>query len=805
MAQPGGHRDPLYLKETILSQKITDIHFVPSMFRAFLDRLGDDRLTTYPTRVYLIGEAVTADLVDQAHRSMDAEIHNLYGPTEAAVDVTHQVCGPECRTGFVPIGHPIANTQIYVVSPRMKPQPIGVPGELLIGGVSLARGYPNRPDLTADKWIPHPFAEEPGLRVYRTGDLVRYQPDGNIIYLGRIDHQVKLRGFRIELGEIESCLEDREDVSRAVVLVRQMRSGPERLIAYVQTQTEDPIPGLRRHMQGVLPEYMVPSLFVILDSFPLTPNGKINRGGLPDPDPDQLTGGTDFAAPESEVEQILAGIWADLLNLEQVGIQDNFFEIGGHSLLATMVVSRVEESLGKLFSLKDFFNGPTIAAMATILESGNSLSATRQLRIEPTPEDTPLEPSLAQIRLWHVDKQPNASSTFNIGYDFRVDGEFNVPILERVLVEMVRRHQSLRTCFPMIDGQIIAKEYNGPVVLDIVDLTGVPEKQQTTLLRSILVDHQALPFNIEDGPLYRFKLFLLGPNLQALSVKIHHITTDGWSINIFFREVGALYTALMEQPGRDERNILPPVPLQYRDFVAWQNRFMESEQAREELDWWVEELEGAPQTIELPWDRPRPAIQEFEGDMEPFELSVETVERLYTLCRSLDMTPFMVLQTAYAILLAGYNSFEDILIGVPVANRNSPEIEKLSGFVVNLLVMRNRLGGNPSYRGALKRGRETALEAFNRQDVPYAKVAELVTKERSPSCFPLFQVLFILQVIEVRKNRLFGHTQNTGQHGFFQRGIAFEGLAQKRAHHADHFLVIVMSISFVNGGIILIE
>ena len=689
------------------------------------------------------GEALSRELANQLLEK-GASLWNLYGPTEATIWSTlDRVDNTE---GTVSIGRPIANTQIYLLDEHLQPVPVGVPGELYIGGAGLARGYLNRPELTAQKFIANPLSHEPKARLYKTGDLARYRSDGNIEYLGRIDHQVKGRGFRIELGEIEAVLSQHPVVQQSVVIVREDIPGNQQLVAYLVPHKEQAPPTaseLRHFLKQQLPEYMVPSAFVQLEALPLTPNGKIDRRVLPAPDTTRPFGEKGYVAPQTPVEEMVAGIWAQVLAVKQISIHDNFFELGGHSLLATQLISRVRDTFNVEFPLRGLFESPTVASLSERLEALRrtqpGLVAPPLLRVSREGE---LLLSFAQARLWFLEQLAPGSSTYNIPSAVRLTGSLDVAALKQSLNEIVERHETLRTTFGMVNGEPI--QVIAPVLvltLPLVDLRDVPEATQQAEVERLAEESAQQPFDLAIGPLLRVKLLHLGEAEHVLLLTMHHIVSDGWSMGVLIRELAALYEAFL----RGKPSPLPQLPIQYADFGHWQRQWLQSEVLAAQLSYWQQQLTGAQTVLELPTDRPRPAVQTFCGATQFVALPEPLSQKLKTLSQRAGVTLFMTLLAAFETLLYRYTGQEDICIGSPIANRNRSETENLIGFFVNTLVLRTELSENLSFQELLGRVREVTLSAYAHQDLPFEQLVEALGPERSLSHHPLFQVMFALE------------------------------------------------------------
>ncbi|MEG3959207.1 amino acid adenylation domain-containing protein [Microcoleus sp. herbarium2] len=702
------------------------------------------------------GEALSRELANQLLEK-GASLWNLYGPTEATIWST--IARVDNSDGTVCIGRPIANTEIYLLDEHLKPVPVGVPGELYISGAGLARGYLNRPELTAQKFIANPLSQEPNARLYKTGDLARYQRDGSIEYLGRIDHQVKVRGFRIELGEIEVVLNQHPVVQQSVVTVREDIPGNQQLVAYLvpePEQTPPTVAQLRQFLKQQLPEYLTPSAFVTLDSLPLTPNGKVDRKALPSPEMARLEVETTFAAPRTPIEEMLALIWSDILGVKQVGIHDNFFELGGHSLLATQVISRVRSTLAVELPLGSLFENPTVLGLAECVETALSV---RQPIVAPpllpTARSVEMPLSFAQARLWFLEQLEPGNAFYNISAAVRLSGHLNVAALEQSLNQIISRHEALRTNLVTVNGkpvQVIASTLT--LTVPVVDLQQLPESQREIYSQRLANEEAVQPFDLATEPLVRTKLLQLNEVEHVLLLTIHHIVSDGWSMGVLVRELAALYEAYCN----DSLLVLPELPIQYPDFAVWQQQWLQGEVLESQLAYWKQQLGGAPALLELPTDRPRPAVQTFQGAHQSFALSKEVTEALITLSQRQGVTLFMTLLAAFGTLLHRYTGQADICVGTPIANRNRAEIEGLIGLFVNTLVLRTDISGNPSFEDLLSRVRQVALEAYAHQDVPFEQLVEALQPSRDLSYTPLFQVMFVLQNAPMPSLKLQGLT-----------------------------------------------
>ncbi len=742
LARPGGHQDTGYLATAIAREEVTTIHFVPSVLRLFLDEPELEKCAGL-RRVMVGGEALSPELARSFRARIGTpfgvDLINFYGPAEAAIEIATWRCGP--REDRAPIGRPVANTRIHLLDPEGQLAPIGVAAELYAGGVQIGRGYLGRQDLTAERFVPDPLGP-PGSRLYRTGDLARWLPDGTLDFLGRTDHQVKLRGYRLEPGEIEAVLARHPAVLEGAVVLRREPAGADHLVAwYVPRPGMAPAAAeLREFLSGHLPEPWIPALFLPLETLPRLPAGKVDRRALgareaarPDP------GGAEV--PRTPGEEIAVGLFAELLGLPRVGANEDFFALGGHSLLATRLVSRVRQAFGVELPLRRLFEAPTPAALArAVEETRRDADGLAAPPLVPLPRDGALPLSFAQQRLWLLDQLDPGSPAYNLPATVRLEGRLDSSALERALAEICRRHEALRTTFPAPAGEPV-QEVGPPqdFVLSRVDLTGLPDP---TGEAGLLVTAEARrPFDLARGPLARVCLVRLRPEEHVLLLTLHHIVADGWSIGVLVREMAALYRAF----AAGKPSPLAALPVQYADFARWQREWLRGEVLERGLAYWRGQLAGAPRVLDLPMDRPRPAVPSQRGAIRRLRLSAGLREDLAALARREGATLFMTLLAAFQALLFRMTGREDLVVGSPVANRNRAEIEGLIGFFVNLLALRVRLGGATG-RELLARLREVALAAYAHQDIPFDKLAEELGGERGGlSHAPLFQVVFALQ------------------------------------------------------------
>jgi amino acid adenylation domain-containing protein len=764
----------LALPELPARESVTLVNTVPSAIGALVRSNG---IPSSVRTVNLAGEPLKRALVDALYAVPTVEsVYNLYGPSE---DTTYSTWTrvPRGEEREPTIGIPLANTLAHVLDRWLRPLPVGVPGELFLAGAGLARGYLNRPDLTAAAFVPDPFRG--GERLYRTGDLARRLADGRLEFLGRIDHQVKVRGFRIELGEIESHLLAHPDVREAAVLA--LGEGAERsLVGYVVAPPTG-AGGVRDFLAGRLPAYMVPAV-VILDALPLTPNGKVDRKALAALAPDWEAGGDTTAAPRTATEELLAGIWADVLRVERVGVHDSFFDLGGHSLLATQLVSRVRETFRTDLPLRALFEAPTVAGLATRVESARRVALPPIL---PVPRDRDLPASFAQERLWFLEQLGgDVGSSYSLPSPFRLRGPLSVPALAAALGALADRHESLRTTFAATtDGTVLQRIAPAAgLPLPLLDLSALPDPEAEAL--RLAAGDARRPFDLRTGPLVRATLLRLADDDHALLLTMHHIVLDGWSLRVLIRELKALYAG----------DSLPELPVQYADFAAWQRGWLTGGTLDAEIAWWRERLSGLPAVLDLPTDRPRPAVRSSRGAVAGTVLPADLAAGLEPLARRAGTTSFMTLLAVFQTLLRRYTGRDDLPVGTPIANRNRTETEGLVGFFVNALVLRGDLSGDPTFREALRRTREAALAAYGHQDLPFEKLVEALQPQRSLAYTPLFQVVFLFQAdspVPATGGLALGSLPLAGDTAKFDLTLAVspagEGLAVQAEYNRDLF------------------
>jgi amino acid adenylation domain-containing protein len=735
--------DPARLLTWLAAEGIT-LAFLPTpLAEALLEEAGRELPPGLKLRALLTG----GDRLRRAPApGLPFRLVNHYGPTESAVVTTAapvpagSISSRHGRTvsGAPPIGRPIDGISVHLLSPALRRAPQGVPGELCVGGAGLARGYRGQPALTADRFVPDPQGGDPGSRLYRTGDLARWLPDGQLEFLGRLDHQVKVRGVRIEPGEIETVLREHPGVREAVVVARG--EGEERrLVAYVAPESAG---DLGVWLAERLPASMVPALFVPLAALPLTPNGKVDLRALPEPD----WGGGDrgSAAPRTPLEELLAGIWSTVLGVSAVGLHDNFFKLGGHSLIATRVLSRVRDAVGAEVPLATLFEAPTIASLARAVEEilGGPGGTEAGGTIPRRPEGEPAPLSFAQERLWFLDQLTPGVAAYNIARAFSLRGRLDAAALERAASGILGRHEALRTTFGVHGaGPVQVVSPGAEAAVPRVDLSALPGPLGAREADRLLREEARRPFDLERGPLLRLTLLRLGPEDHRLALTLHHIAADGWSMDLFFRELAALYG----ETAAGVPAALPALPVQYPDVALWQRERLQGERLESLLAHWKRELAGAPALLELPTDRPRPPAQSFRGAQVEQELPAELAARLRASARGSAATPFMVLLATLAALFDRSTGRQDVVLGSPVAGRNRSEVEGLIGLFVNTLVLRLSWDGDPGFGELLDRARRATLAAHAHQDLPFEKLVAELAPERNLGHTPLFQAMLTHQ------------------------------------------------------------
>ncbi|WP_229833154.1 condensation domain-containing protein, partial [Streptomyces narbonensis] len=780
--QPGGKPEPEVIAELIARHHVTSAYLSASLLNFLLDEYPG--CFTGVRQIIGGGEAASPAHAAKALAEYPGlRLVNGYGPVEAMIFVsTHRITAQDTARPAIPIGRPIGNERMYALDERLRPVPVGVVGDLYLTGAGLAHGYLGQAALTAERFVAHPHGA-PGERVYRTGDLVRWRADGVLEYVGRADGQVKIRGFRVEPGEVQAVLMRHGAVRQAAVVVREDRPGDKRLAAYLVAEPGTALDpdDARAHAAAHLPEHLRPGSFTVLDALPLTPNGKLDRKALPAPDAGSAPGGR---APRTEREKLLCELLADVLDVEQVGIDDNFFHLGGHSLLAARLISRISTALGTRVGIAELFHAPTMAALAERLGSdrlgdGNRLgygadrdgadrdglgSDGRDTGTAATagteaprpallpalrPDRVPL--SFAQQRLWFLDQVEEPSASYNVPLALRLRGPLDRDALRRAVTDVTARHEVLRTVFPTTDGEPwqhvldahgATDDASDPVATTVWHTAGCPEESLSQALR----DASAHRFDLATEAPLRVTLLTVAEDDHVLLLVCHHIAADGWSLAPLTRDLATAYVARCAGIAPD----WAPLPVQYADYTLWQRELLGDEgdphsPARRQLDFWREALSGAPDAPALPTDRPRPAVASHRGDSVPLSLDVELHERLLDFARRHDCTLFMVVQAGLTALLARLGAGTDIPLGTPVAGRSDEALDDLVGFFVNTLVLRTDASGDPTFRELLARTRDTDLAAYAHQDVPFERLVEELNPVRSLARHPLFQIMLALQ------------------------------------------------------------
>lgn len=727
-------RDALGLAELGKESGVKLLNTVPSAMAELLRIKGaPDSIRT----VNLAGEALPPNTAEQLYEELKVErVFNLYGPSEDTTYSTYASLKRGEAKGRVPIGKPISNTQAYVLNREYQPVPVGVVGELYLGGQGIARGYLNRPELTAEKFVPDPFSKRAGERLYRTGDQVRWGQNGNLEFLGRLDQQVKVRGYRIELEEIEAALQAHEGVRACAVIVREDQPAEKRVVAYVVKNGAEKV-DLREFLKERLPDYMIPSAFVEMEQLPLTPNGKVDRKALPLPER-EWSERKGYVGPRNGEEEILCGLFAEVLNRDRVGVHDDFFASGGHSLLATKLISRIRATLGVEAALRSVFESPTVAGLAAQLEDGRKAQKIQlALQRHSNAERAPL--SYSQRRLWLINELQGSSTEYNMPEALRLRGRLDVEALRRALQTIVDRHELLRTHFVEDRGevvQVIAPSLT--LEIPIEDLSGLSQAEQHRQVMASANNEWCAAFDLAHGPVLRLKLLKLAEEDHVLLQTFHHIASDGWSWGVFMREFKDLYEAYSQ--GRE--NPLPELPLQFADFALWQMQTIDEGLMDEDIRFWKEHLAGIPEELKIPKDRPRPPVQTYAAAACGITLSAEKVAALKRCGRS---TLYMTLLSAFAVLMHRYSGQGDIVVGSPIANRQNERLEGLIGFFANTLIMRVGVDPNASFGELLERVREMSLDAYRHQHVPFERLMEELPLHRSLNRTPIFQVIFALQ------------------------------------------------------------
>ncbi|MCU1786941.1 non-ribosomal peptide synthetase [Pseudomonas sp. 13B_2.1_Bac1] len=740
LAGPGEHRDPHRIAQLVQEHGVTTLHFVPPLLQLFIDEPLAAECTSL-RRLFSGGEALPAELRNRVLAQLPAvQLHNRYGPTETAINVTHWQC-TAADGERSPIGRPLGNVICRVLDEQLNPLPAGVPGELCIGGIGLARGYLGRAGLTAERFVADPLGEG-GARLYRTGDRARWSADGVLEYLGRLDQQVKLRGFRVEPEEIEARLLALDGIAQAVVLVRDAQ-----LIGYYTASTALDEQDVKAALAAELPEYMVPALLMRLDAMPLSPSGKLDRRALPAP----VWQTREHIEPQTALQQQIAAIWREVLGVPRLGLRDDFFVLGGHSLLATQIISRTRQACDVELPLRTLFEASELGAfaeqVALIQASGQRNQQTAIAQVDRS-QKVPL--SYSQQRMWFLWQMEPDSPAYNVGGMARLRGVLDVGRFEAALQALVMRHETLRTTFPSVDGVAYQKvSAQTGLRMDWQDLSALDATERQQRLQQRADQEAHTPFNLETGPLLRACLVKAGDQEHYLVLTLHHIVTEGWAMDIFARELSALYEAFI-----DERlSPLPPLPVQYLDYSVWQRQWLESGERQRQLDYWTAQLGSEHPLLELPGDRPRPPVQSHQGELYRFDLSDDLAARVRAFNAEHGLTLFMTMTATLAVLLYRYSGQTDLRIGAPVANRIRPESEGLIGAFLNTQVLRCQLNGQMNVAELFEHVRHTVIEGQSHQDLPFDHLVEALQPPRSAAYNPLFQVMCNVQRWEFQQSR----------------------------------------------------
>jgi amino acid adenylation domain-containing protein/non-ribosomal peptide synthase protein (TIGR01720 family) len=744
LAGPGEHRDPHRIAQLVQEHGVTTLHFVPPLLQLFVDEPLAAKCTSL-RRVFSGGEALPAELRNRVLAQWPAvQLHNRYGPTETAINVTHWHCqGADGERS--PIGRPLGNVICRVLDAQFNLLPAGVPGELCIGGIGLARGYLGRAGLTAERFVADPLGAA-GARLYRTGDRVRWAADGVLEYLGRLDQQVKLRGFRVEPEEIEARLLAQDGIAQAVVLIRDTAGGAQ-LIGYYTASGELAEQDVKAALAAELPEYMVPAQLIRLDAMPLSPSGKVDRRALPEP----VWQVREHVEPQTALEQQIAGIWRTVLGLPRIGLRDDFFALGGHSLLATQIISRTRQACDVELPLRTLFEASELgdfAEQVRLIQASGQRN--QQTAIGKVDRSQPVPLSYSQQRMWFLWQMEPDSPAYNVGGMARLRGVLDVGRFEAALQALIMRHETLRTTFPSIDGvarQKVAAQSR--VRMSWQDFSGLNEAERQLRLQQLADQEAHSPFNLETGPLLRACLVKAGDQEHYLVLTLHHIVTEGWAMDIFARELSALYEAFIDE----RESPLEPLPVQYLDYSVWQRQWLEAGERQRQLDYWTTQLGNEHPLLELPSDRPRPAVQSHQGELYRFDLSADLAARVRAFNAEHGLTLFMTMTATLATLLYRYSGQTDLRIGAPVANRIRPESEGLIGAFLNTQVVRCQLNGQMRVGELFEHVRHTVIEGQSHQDLPFDHLVEALQPPRSAAYNPLFQVMCNVQRWEFQQSR----------------------------------------------------
>ena len=729
------------LVKKIESSKATVFQATPITFKMLMIQQWKGKKDL---KLIIGGEALSKELVRYLLPRCN-EIFNSYGPTETAIySVVRNLTLEDAQgEGYVPIGRPIDNTTLYVLNKKLVPVPIGIPGELYIGGDGISPGYINLPDKTAERFLINPFGSSTEEMIYKTGDLVQYFPDGNLVFLNRLDSQVKIRGFRIELGEIESAVAQYATIKDNVVIVREDTPGDKKLAAYFieKENSKTDLGELRQFIQTLVPEYMVPVFFVPMEAFPVTLNGKVDRNKLPVPGANATNTTSFYVPPVTETEKILANIWSEVLKIEHIGLLDNFFDLGGNSLIAALMIFRIKNTFGIQLPLQILFNKQTMAEISQEITSQkptiiNSISSQTIPRI--TGNQSIFKVSPGQKRLWFVENFEPGNLAYNMPFDYQINGELDEVVLESSINYLIIRHESFRTIIQTLNGETVQQVISHiPFKLEVENIEQINVEKKQLALEKFSAENEQHHFHIGSYPLFIFKLVRINPSKSVLLFNIHHAITDGLSVDLFFEELGQVYTALKQQKPVE----LPQLPISYTDFAEWQNQWMKGAECQKQLDYWVNELKGAPDMLQLPMDFTRPVNQTYDGDEVNFAIDKKTKEQLHLFSQKNQGSLFVTLLSIFNILISRYTSQEEFLIGIPVSGRKYPEQESLCGMFINNFPLRITPLENMTFPEMFQMCKKKFLYAFDNQELPIDRIVEELKVKRTPNISPLFQVM----------------------------------------------------------------
>lgn len=737
-------KNPERLLELISHHKIKRLHLPYISLQQLAEAAEQMEEIEYAvTDITVSGEQlrVTQQIRNWLKKLGNCTVQNHYGPTETHVVTAYMIEDIDTVSSLPPIGKPIDNCEIYILDNHLQPVPVGVYGELYIGGVCLARGYLNRDDITADKFIPHPFSKKTNQRIYKSGDLARFLPSGDVEFLGRIDEQVKIRGFRVEPGEVEAVISTYPGIRETVVVGRKDNHAPQELAAYIVADQTIAEYELRDHMKKKLPDYMIPSIFMQIEKMPLTPSGKVSRSSLPQPK--RNLAAKEKVAPVTETEKSIATIWADTLGCERVGLNDHFFELGGHSLLAIKVISRIRNVFQTDLPLYTIFEFPQLSDFVTQLEAYlvQHESLVKE-SIVPVKREHYMPLSFAQERIWFFEQLRQGTSMYNISKAFRIRGELDITALKKSCEQLIERHESLRTNFVDLNGlpmQVI--HAHQPCPMQQVDLRYGDSGHREAELKALIAKEEQLPFDLAKDPLIRTTLYHLNDDEWVLLLVVHHIIFDGWSMSVLEQEWWEIYERCRHDPAYQREAL----SLQYVDYAVWQRGMLQGALWERQLSYWKNQLHGKLPILQLPTDRPRPVEQSYRGASIRFTIDGGLSDRTRMFSQQENVSLYMTLLTAFKALLYRYTGEQDLLVGSPMTNRNRMEWEKQIGFFINTLVIRTGVSPELTWRELLSRVKKATMEAFSHQDIPFEKLVQELQLERSQGFSPVFQVMFSLQ------------------------------------------------------------